>query len=385
MRTIAVITTSRADYGIYRSLLRRLTAGGDAALRLIVGGMHLRPEYGDTYKEIEADGFTIDAAVDLLGDGDSGLDVAAAMGRAIAGFAEALVRLKPDMAVVLGDRFEMFAAAAAAGPLGVPLAHIHGGELSRGSLDDAFRHAITKLSHLHFAACEQYARRIRQMGEEDWRVHVSGAPGLDNLDEITPLGGAELEALIGMALDPAPLLVTYHPATIDGGGGEGEIEALLNVLDDAGRPVVITAPNADAGGRALTARLKHFAGERDFVSYVDSLGTRGYLGMMAATAAMLGNSSSGIIEAASFALPVVNVGPRQGGRLRPANVIDAPLAKDIATALDRALSDDFRDGLTGLENPFRARRPAADIIFETLSSVALDEKLINKRFVDRGM
>lgn len=380
MRTIAVITTSRADYGIYRSLLRRLTAGGEAALRLIVGGMHLRPEYGDTYKKIEDDGFTIDAAVDLLGGGDSAIDVAAAMGRGITGFAEALARLKPDMAVVLGDRFEMFAAAAAACPLAIPLAHIHGGELSRGSLDDSFRHAITKLSHIHFAACEQYAKRIRQMGEEDWRVHVSGAPGLDNLDEIIPLAGAELEALIGMALDPPPLLVTYHPPTLS--GVEGEVGALLDALDKSGRPIVITAANADAGGRALTARLKDFAAGRDHISYVDSLGTRGYLGMMAAAAAMVGNSSSGIIEAASFALPVVNVGTRQDGRLRTANVIDAGVPEDIAPALGRALSGDFRDGLSGLDNPFRASRPAADIIFETLSSVALDERLLNKRFVD---
>ncbi len=383
MRTIAVITTSRADYGIYRSLLRRLAAGGEAALKLIAGGMHLRPEYGGTLKEIEDDGFTIAATVDLLGDGDSGLDVAQAMSRGVAGFAEALSRLKPDMAVVLGDRFEMFAAAAAAGPLGVPLAHIHGGELSRGSLDDGFRHAITKLSHLHFAACEQYAKRIRQMGEEDWRVHVSGAPGLDNLDEISPLAGAGLEALIGMALDPPPLLVTCHPATI--GDGKGEIAALLDALDKSARPIVITAPNADAGGRALMAGLKHFAAGRDRVSYVENLGTRGYLGMMAAAAAMVGNSSSGIIEASSFALPVVNIGARQDGRLRSANVIDAPMPNDIAPALDRALSGDFRDRLSCLENPFRACRPAADIIYETLSVVALDEKLLNKRFVDRGM
>ena len=381
MRTIAVITTSRADYGIYRSLLRRLTAGGDAARKLIDGGMHLRPEYGGTYKEIEDDGFTIDATVDLLGDGDSGLDVAAAMGRGIAGFGEALARLAPDMAVVLGDPFEMFAAAAAAGPLGIPLAHIPGGGLSLGSLDDAFRHAITKLSHLHFAACEQYARRIRQMGEEDWRVHVSGAPGLDNLDEITPLAGAELEALIGMSLDPAPLLVSYHPATL--GSGEGEIGALLDALDKSGRPIVITAPNADAGGRALTAGLKHFAVARDRVSYVESLGTRGYLAMMAAAATMLGNSSSGIIEAASFALPVVNAGARQDGRLRPANVIDAPMPKDIAPALARALSGDFRDGLSGLENPFRASRPAADIIYDVLAGVPIDAKLTRKEFRDR--
>jgi UDP-hydrolysing UDP-N-acetyl-D-glucosamine 2-epimerase len=383
MRTIAVITTGRADYGIYRSLLRRLTAGGDAALKLIAGGMHLRPEYGDTLKEIEDDGFTIDETVDLLGDGDSAHAVAQAMGRGVAGFAEALARLKPDMAVVLGDRFEMFAAAAAACPLGIPLAHIHGGELSHGSLDDAFRHAITKLSHLHFAACEQYARRIRQMGEEDWRVHVSGAPGLDNLDEISPLAGAELAALIGMELLPAPLLVTYHPATIGGGEGEGEIRALLGALDKSGRPIVITAPNADAGGRALAARLKDFAAGRDHISYVESLGTRGYLGMMAAAAAMLGNSSSGIIEAASLALPAVNVGSRQDGRLRPANVIDARAPKDIAPALGRALSGDFRDGLSGLENPFRASRPAADIIYQVLVSVPLDAKLTSKEFRDR--
>jgi len=383
MRKIAVITTTRADYGLYRSLLRRISIDPEMTLQLIAAGAHLRSEFGDTLGEIEADGFPVADTVDVLSDDDTPGGVAAAIGRGVSAFSDTFRQLQPDMAVILGDRFEMFSAAAAAQPLDVPLAHIHGGELSLGAMDDAFRHAMTKLSHLHFAACEDYARRIRQMGEEDWRVRVSGAPGLDNLDELTPMTRDELEHLTGISLDQPPLLVTYHPVTRGGGDGEAETAALLAAIDAAGLPAVITAPGADAGGRALMAKLKDFAGSRDAVCFTESLGTRAYYGMMALAAVMAGNSSSGIIEAASFRLPVVNVGPRQDGRKRAENVIDASRPEDIAPALACALSDDFQATLSGLRNPFRAGRPAAEIIHETLSQAPIDERLLQKRFQDR--
>ncbi len=383
MRAIAVVTTSRADYGIYRPLLRRLADDRGIDLQLIVGGMHLKAEFGDTIGEIESDGFPISEKVDLLSAADTPAAIAEAMGRGTAGFGQAFARLGPDIAVVLGDRFEMFAAAAAAQPFRLPLAHIHGGELTLGAIDDSFRHAMTKLSHIHFAAAEDYGRRIRQMGEEAWRVHVSGALGLDNLDLVEPLQGKELEEAVGMALNEPPLVVTYHPATLGSADVETQADALTEALDGVKRPLVITAPNADEGGRRLQERFQDFAAGRPRRRYVESLGTRGYFGLMAAAVAMVGNSSSGIIEAASFKLPVVNIGRRQEGRLRPANVIDVgESAEDILAGIDRALAAEFRGGLADLQNPFQGERPAAEAIHASLVSLAIDGRLLNKRFVD---
>ncbi len=383
-RRIAVVTTSRADYGIYRPLLARLEKDPAIELRLIVAGTHLEPAFGMTVGEIEADGFPIAERVQLQSAEDSQIGTAQSMARGLSGFAGAYVRLRPHMAVVLGDRFEMFAAAAAAQPFALPLAHIHGGELTLGAMDDGFRHAMTKLSHLHFVAARDYARRVRQMGEEDWRVHVSGALGLDNLDLIEPLAGADLEDALGMALTPAPLMVAYHPVTRDLGGDEA-IKALFDALAATNRPLVFTAPNADAGGRALKDSMAAFVAQKRDARFIENLGTRGYFGLMGAAAVLVGNSSSGILEAPSFRLPVVNIGPRQEGRLRAANVID--VGEDeaaIGTGIERALSDDFREGLRNLKSPFRGPRPAAGIIHGVLSRVPLDAKLLKKKFIDMG-
>ncbi len=382
-RRIAVITTSRADYGIYRPLLARLEKDDAIELLLIAAGTHLDPAFGMTVGEIEADGFPIAERVELHSEEDTQNGTAQSMARGLSGFAEAYDRLRPHMVVVLGDRFEMFSAAAAAQPFALPLAHIHGGELTLGAMDDGFRHAMTKLSHLHFVAAADYARRVRQMGEEDWRVHVSGALGLDNLDLIEPLTGADLEETLGMALTPAPLMITYHPVTRGCGGDEPQ--ALFDALAATNRPLVFTAPNADAGGRALKDSIKTFVAGRPDARLVENLGTRGYFGLMGAAAAMVGNSSSGILEAPSFKLPVVNVGSRQEGRLRAANVIDVTMNENaIAKGIERALSDDFRESLTALRSPFLGPRPAAEIIHGVLSRVSLDANLLKKKFIDLG-
>ncbi|MCP5372622.1 MAG: UDP-N-acetylglucosamine 2-epimerase (hydrolyzing) [Hyphomicrobiales bacterium] len=382
-RRIAVVTTSRADYGILRPLLRRLDKDPACDLRIIAGGMHLSPRHGNTIDEIIGDGFAPAARVDLLTGDDSPLGTARSMARGVEGFAAAFADLAPDLVVVLGDRFEVLAAVVAAQPLRLPVAHLHGGELTLGALDDAFRHAITKMSHLHFAAAEPYARRLRQMGEEEWRVIVSGAPGLDNLRGLDPLDDASLANRVGLPLDPAPLLVTYHPATREPASVAAQVAELLAALDGAGRPMVFTAPNADPGGEVVRrAALAFVAGRRDAVM-CPHLGTRAYFSLMARAAAMVGNSSSGLIEAPSFQLPVVNVGRREAGRLRAANVIDvaedrAAIKAGIAKALDPA----FRAGLAGLVNPLAADRPAADTIAERLLSVPLDDRLLDKGFVD---
>ena len=381
-RRISVVTTSRADFGLYRPLLRRLHDDPQADLLLIAGGMHLSPDFGHTVDEIKAEGFSVAEAVDHLSPEDSAAGIADSMGRGISGYGAAFGRLRPDLVVVLGDRFEMHAAATAALPFNIPLAHIHGGELTQGVIDDAFRHAMTKMSHLHFPSTDIYAHRIRQMGEEDWRVLVSGALGLDNLDLIEPLSGPELAGKTGLAMDVAPLMVTCHPVSRD--GVEQQAGVLLQALDGVDIPVVLTAPNADEGGRYLTRRFTEYAAGRDTAVFVGNLGTAGYFGLMKTAAAMVGNSSSGILEAASFELPVVNIGSRQDGRLRAANVIDVEDDTDaVKAAIERAVSDGFRESLKGLGNPYAGKGPAAEIIHQRLVSVPLDERLLTKRFVDR--
>jgi UDP-hydrolysing UDP-N-acetyl-D-glucosamine 2-epimerase len=383
MRRFAVVTTGRADYGILRPLLRRLAATPEAALLLLAGGMHLAAGFGDSLAEIEADGLPIAARLPFLDPGGDGLAAARSMAAATGMFAEAYAQLRPEVVVVVGDRFEMHAAAVAAVPLNLPLAHIHGGELSLGAIDDAFRHSMTKLAHLHFVATDEYAKRVAQMGEEPWRITVCGALALDNLEGFAPLPDAELAARIRLPLDPAPLVVTFHPATLEEGSPEAQAEAVVGAVIDSSFPAVFTAPNADPGGRAVRSVIERaIAGDRRF-SLVDSLGTHGYFSLMGRAAAMVGNSSSGIIEAASFSLPVVNVGARQTGRIRAANVIDAPAERGaILAAIRRAVSDEFRRGLGGLENPYRRPAGAAAIIAQRLLETPLGPRLLAKRFHD---
>mgnify|MGYP000858046851 FL=1 len=254
MKRVAVITTSRADFGIYRPLLAAIQAAPELELLLVVAGMHLAPEMGLTVREIEAEGWPIAARVECLLSSDSNLGMAKSLGLAVMGHAEALARLNPDLVVILGDRFEMFAAAAAAGPLRLPLVHLYGGELTLGALDDAWRHAMTKLSHLHFVATSEYAHRLAAMGEEPWRVTVCGALSLDNLVAMNLLGREELARELEIGLDSAPLLVTFHPETLADDPPARQMAEVLAALESLARPTVFTLPNADAGGRELADR-----------------------------------------------------------------------------------------------------------------------------------
>jgi len=385
MRKIAVISTSRADYSIYRSLMRLLSDDKDIELQIIAAGMHLVAEFGNTVDEIGRDGFVITEKVRMLSGGDAPIDIARDMGKGMAVFGEAFERLRPDIVVVLGDRFEMFSAAVAAHAMALPLAHIHGGELTLGAMDECFRHAMTKLSHLHFVSTAEYGKRVCQMGEESWRVVVSGAPALDNLWNTEPITGAELEEKIGMSVKDGPLMVTYHPTTHDARALDAQAEILFQALKETGHPLVFTAPNADEGGRRLTALMKVFVRETDNARYIDNLGTRAYFGLMQSAAAMVGNSSSGIIEAASFELPVVNIGSRQEGRIRAANVLDVePTGPELAKCLSKAISPDFREGLKGLKNPYVAddEQPASAVIHKVLKDLEATPELMKKGFVD---
>lgn len=382
MRTIAVVTVGRSDYGIYRPVLARLRASAEVHLQVIATGMHFPARFGETIKEIEADGQPIGARVDHLLASDSAESVAMSMGLGTHGCAQAYARVRPDLLVVLGDRAEMHAAAVAAVPFGIPIAHIHGGEITEGAIDDAFRHAITKLSHLHFVSTEAYAARVRQMGEEAWRVVVSGAPSLDNLRLVPVQDRAALASRLDLALDEDPLVVTFHPETLEAGQEDEQIQALLQALEGIARPLVFTMPNADVGGQHIAAQLQTFVSRTPSARLVANLGTAGYFGLMSIAAAMVGNSSSGLIEAPSFALPVVNIGGRQQGRVRAANVIDVEAdAAAIRAGVAQALAPAFRASLRGLVNPYGDGTASARIV-DRLVSQPLDRRLIMKRFID---
>lgn len=382
MRIIGVVTTSRADYGIYLPVLRRIQDEPGLALRLLVTGMHLSRRFGMTVKDIEADAFVISERVKMLSNLDDPQAIAKAMARGTAGFAEVFARSRPDILVVLGDRFEMHAAAIAALPFKIPVAHIHGGELTEGAIDDALRHSMTKLSHLHFVATEDYGRRLVQMGEEPWRVTIAGAPSLDNLANLKRLSSADLEIRFGLRVTTDTILVTFHPATLEFEDAGRQVEELMTALKVSGRPIIFTMPNADTGGQVIREHIRRFIRSEPSAQWVESLGTEGYFSVLALCAAMVGNSSSGLLEAPSFGLPVVNVGSRQRGRVRGANVIDVDNGwENIVDGIRQATDPVFRKSLQGMANPYGDGK-AAHRIVSKLAEVTISTGLIIKRFHD---
>jgi len=380
-RRIGVVTVSRSDYGHLRPVLDGIRRASDLELVLFVAGMHLAPEFGSTVGEIEADGVPIAERVPMLEPGDSPEAIAASTGRGVEGFARAFGRQRPDLVVVLGDRFEMLAAAVAALPFALPVAHIHGGEASEGAMDNQIRHAITKLAHLHFASAELHAHRIAHMGEEVWRVHAVGAPGLDRIATTAPLSRDALARELDLPLDGPWLLVTFHPATLEYRETASHVEELLAALEKTDGTLVVTYPNADTSGRLIIERLEEFAARHPRrCRLVRSLGERLYLSLLRHADVMIGNSSSGLIEAPSFGLPVVNVGARQRGRLRGGNVIDVePVREDILRGIEAAQAPPFRARARTAGNPYGDGRAAPRIV-EVLQTVSLDARLVQKRF-----
>jgi UDP-hydrolysing UDP-N-acetyl-D-glucosamine 2-epimerase len=383
MRTIGVVSVGRSDYGIYLPILKRIQNDGDLRLHIFAGGMHLRPKYGTTIKIIEVDGFKVIEKIDMLGDSDSPQDIAESIGRGVIGFSRSFTRFPPDILVVLGDRFEMYSAALAALPFNIPIAHIHGGELTRGAIDDALRHSMTKLSHLHFVATKRYAKRVIQLGEEPWRVIVSGAPGLDNLDFIAYQERSILESRFGIDLSKPTLLVTFHPVTLEYEQVGAQIDAVLDAIQKSECDVLFTSPNADTGGGIILKKIKRYVEAHPNSRLIDNLGTDTYFSLMRYVAAMVGNSSSGIIEAPSFKLPVVNIGMRQDGRLRADNVIDVDCNVDaILGGIKKAILPSFRKQIDNMINPYKQHGNASEIIVNHLKNISLDDRLRVKSFYD---
>lgn len=378
-----MLTGNRAEYGLLRWTMREVAEDPALRLQVAVTGAHLESKFGMTVRQIEEDGFTIDARIPMKLEDSSSVGIARSMATGLGGIAEALDRLSPDVLVLLGDRFEVHAAATAAMVARVPIAHVHGGEVTEGAIDEAIRHAVTKMAHLHFVAAAAYRDRVIQLGEAPERVFIVGACGLDNLAHLEPLDRRDFERALGFPLGDGFLLVTYHPATLAPEASTRGAEELLAALDRfQERRLLITGTNADPGGEPIRAMLAAYARERPSrVLLRESLGQHLYLNALRAAAAVVGNSSSGIIEAPSLGIPTVNLGDRQRGRLRAASVIDCGEEREaIAAAIGKALDPVFRAALDPSATPY-GRPGAARLIRDVLRSYPLDG-ILRKRFYD---
>lgn len=380
MRTVAVVTSSRADYNHLYWPLRAIAEHPDLRLRLIAMGPQLAPGFGSAVDEIERDGFEVDARIECLLDSNSDVGMAKTIGVATLGLADCLDRMRPDLLLVIADRYEMLAPASVALALRIPLVHIEGGEVSEGAIDDAVRNALTKLSHIHFTSTEIARQRVISMGEEAWRVHHAGAPSLDHLRRSTLLSRPEVEREVGLDLSKPTLLVTYHPVTI-ARDTTREADALFTALEKTPEQIVFCYPNADAGSRTLIERVRQFTRDNPRATFATNLRPVLYWSLLRESLLLVGNSSSGIMEAASFAIPAIDVGIRQRGRERGPNVLPAEANDEaIVAAIGQARDAEFRASLRGMQNPYGDGH-ASERIVQTLASVQLGEDLVRKRHV----
>lgn len=355
MRKICVITGSRAEYGLLSGLMRAIQEDADLQLQIIATNMHLSPEFGLTYKEIEQDGFRIDKKVQMLLSSDTSNATTKSVGLATIGFADAYEDLQPDLIVVLGDRYEILAAVTAALFFKIPVAHLHGGEITEGAYDDCIRHAITKMSHLHFTSTEAYRQRVIQLGEQPERVFYVGAIGIENIKSIPLLSKTELETSIGFSLGSKVLLVTYHPVTLENNTAASQCQNLLDALDEFTEyKVIFTLPNSDTDGRIIIQMIHEYVSKHpDRCMSVPSLGLKRYLSALKYVNAVIGNSSSGIIEVPSFGIPTLDIGDRQKGRLAAESVIHCGTEqKEIAEGLRMVLAEKQKVVSKNCKNPY---------------------------------
>jgi len=383
MRKICVVTGTRAEYGLLYWLMKEIQADPEMELQILVTGMHLSPEFGLTYKQIERDGFRINHKVEMLLSSDSSVGMAKSIGLGVIGFADALSAMSPDIVVVLGDRFEILAATQAAMVMDVPVAHISGGELTEGAIDDRIRHAITKMADHHFVAAETYRRRVIQMGEQPGRVINCGDPGLDNFRRLKLLSRDELERELNFKFGETCFLVTYHPVTSGATDPQEEMRAVLSALDRfPSAQIILTKPNADAGGRVISMMAEEYARKNpDRVHMSVSLGQLRYLSAMQCSDVVIGNSSSGIVEAPAIKKATVNIGTRQTGRLKAASIIDCEAREEaIVATIRQALSPEFKRTLAGTESLYGDCNASVQIK-EYFKSVSIN-KATGKSFFD---
>lgn len=382
MRKICIVTGARAEYGLLRWVMEGIRETLGLELMIIATGMHLSPEFGLTYREIEGDGFLIDRKIEMLLSSDTPTGLAKSMGLGLIGFGEALQQLDPDLMLVLGDRFEIFCAVAAAMVARIPVAHLHSGEATEGSFDEAIRHSITKMSHLHFVAAEEYRKRVIQLGERPDRVFLVGGLGIDNIKKLTLLDRPALEVSLGFELGPRNLLVTFHPVTLENATSTQQMTELLAALESLeDTHLIFTMPNADTDGRVLFGMVEKFIAGHANACAFSSLGQLRYLSCIRHVDGVVGNSSSGLTEVPSFGKGTINIGDRQRGRLKAESVIDcSPDRQSIAAALQRLYSPAFQATLKTVRNPY-GEGGASEKIVQVLRDYPL-ESLLKKSFHD---
>ena len=385
-RKICIVTGTRAEYGLLYWLMKEIQASKKLELQLIVTGMHLSPEFGLTYQQIEQDGFNIDRKVEMLLSSDTEVGVTKSMGIGLMGFAEAFSAIKPDLLVLLGDRFESFAAASAATVAKVPVAHLHGGETTEGAIDEAFRHSITKMSHLHFTSTDIYRQRVIQLGEQPDKVFNVGAIGIDNIKRLELLERTEFEKEIGFSLNKRNLLITFHPVTLEDSTAESQFSELLSALDILeDTNLIFTKANADPDGRIINTMIEQYVSHNKEKSIAfTSMGQLRYLSAMQHVDGVVGNSSSGLLEAPTFRVGTINIGDRQLGRVRAASVIDTDTgAVNIKRSFDRLYSTTFQHHLATITNPYGNGGTAEKIV--SIIECLDDKQILKKRFYDLNL
>ena len=382
-RRVCVVTGSRSEYGLLRSLMKLIEAETDLTLQVIVTGMHLSSKFGLTYREIETDGFVINKKINTLEEGDSTHAIAKGIAKGITGCSEALVELDPHLVVVLGDRHEIFAAATAAFINRIPIAHIHGGETTEGLIDEAIRHSITKMAQIHFVAAEEYRKRVVQLGEDPERVHLVGAIGLDNIAELELLDKSQLELELGIAFRTRSLLVTFHPVTLESDTSEMHMSELLKSLSRLeDMTIIFTLPNLEAGSDVVTQKIQDFVAIHPNSFSFMNMGTLKYLSCVNQVDMVVGNSSSGLIEVPSFKKASINIGDRQSGRLKSNSVIDCePLELEITSAIEKAFSPEFQRNLIHTKNKYGGNGASRKILNEIKQSEL--NLTLKKKFYDQ--
>ncbi len=381
-RKICVITGNRADYGLLRWIMQGVKEDANLTLQIIATSMHLSPEFGLTFQEMEQDGFEIDRKIETLTSSDTAVGIAKSIGLGLIGFADALNELKPDLIVVLGDRFEIFAAVAVALVARIPVAHLHGGEVTEGAFDESLRHSITKMSHLHFVATEESRQRVVQLGERPERVFLVGGLGVDNIMRSKLLGRPELEASLGFKLAQKNLLITFHPVTLENVTAAEQMKELLAALDEfKDTQLIFTFPNADTDGRVLIRMIEQFVAKRSNAHAFISLGQHRYLSCIAHVDGVVGNSSSGLLEVPSFKKGTINIGDRQRGRLQASSVINSsPTRQSIISAIKKLYSIDFQASLKDVRNPY-GEGGASERVVDIIKNHMLDD-MVKKSFYD---
>lgn len=384
MKKICIVTGTRAEYGLLKPLIEKVNDSEETELHLVVTGMHLSEEYGLTYREIEEDGYPVTAKIEMLLSSDTAVGVTKSMGVALIGFADYFEAHRPDIAVLLGDRYEMMTAAVAAMTARIPIAHIHGGELTEGAIDDAIRHSITKMSHLHFTATKEYRNRVIQLGEQPRNVYCVGALGIENALSLPLMSREELEESLGISFRHPTVMVTYHSVTLEDMTSQQQFKNILEVIDRHREfYVIFTGANADPCGRIINRMIDGYVAQNSGrCAAFASLGQLRYLSALQFCDLVMGNSSSGIIEVPSFGIPTINIGDRQKGRVSAASVIHCENGvEDIECAFDRAMSEKFRAEIKNQENPYEGKNPSGQI-FDVIVK-ALDEGIdIKKNFYD---